>query len=299
MTISLKNFGMQSMNNSYSISQNFLKDKSLVNKILTKINLKKDNLIFDIGVGDGIISEELINLGFKVKGFEIDPKLYENLKSKINNPNFTLENEDFLNFNFKNLKNQNLSIFSNIPFNLTTNIIQKILIKEPEAEEIYLIMQEEAANRFLGKKEGLLVSLLILVNYSAEIIFKFKKTDFVPAPKVNIVLMKFIKREKPLVAQADYSKFLDFISYLIMQQKPSIIDRLSKTHNYYALKELLNTLKIEPYKSLYEISKNQFFELFDTFHKKFPSKVEVFKNSYQNYLKVNQKNQKVFKTRTK
>jgi len=290
---------MQSTRSDFSISQNFLKDRNLVKKILTKINLKKENIIIDIGVGDGIISEELLNLGYKVNGFEIDPNLYKHIKTKISNSNFTLTNEDFLKFNFNDLKNHKVSIFSNIPFSLTTNIVQKILIKESQAEEIYLIMQEEAANRFLGKKEGLFQSLLISINYSSEVIFKFKKTDFNPVPKVNIVLVKFIKREKPLISASDYSKFLDFISYIIMQQKPSIIDRLSKTHNYFSIKELLGTLKIEPFISLYEIPKNKYFELFELFYKRFPTKVEIFKNSYQNYLKINQKNQKVFKTRTK
>lgn len=290
---------MQSTRSDFSISQNFLRDKNLVKKILKKINLKKENIILDIGVGDGIISNELLNLGYKVNGFEIDPNLYNTLKTKISNTNFILTNEDFLKFNFNELKNHKVSIFSNIPFNLTTNIVQKILIKEPEAEEVYLIMQEEAANRFLGKKEGLLQSLLISINYSPEIIFKFKKTDFNPVPKVNIVLMKFIKREKPLVSIIDYSKFLDFICYIIMQQKPSIIDRLSKTHNYFSIKDLLSTLNIEPFKTLYEIPKNKYFELFELFYRKFPTKFEIFKNSYQNYLKINQKNQKVFKTRTK
>ncbi len=290
---------MQSTRSDFSISQNFLRDKNLVKKILKKINLKKENIILDIGVGDGIISNELLNLGYKVNGFEIDPNLYNTLKTKISNTNFILTNEDFLKFNFNELKNHKVSIFSNIPFNLTTNIVQKILIKEPEAEEVYLIMQEEAANRFLGKKEGLLQSLLISINYSPEIIFKFKKTDFNPVPKVNIVLMKFIKRENPLISINDYSKFLDFICYIIMQQKPSIIDRLSKTHNYFSIKDLLSTLNIEPFKTLYEIPKNKYFELFELFYRKFPTKFEIFKNSYQNYLKINQKNQKVFKTRTK
>ncbi len=287
------------MKGNFSISQNFLRDRNLVKKILTKIKLKKENIILDIGVGDGIISEELLDLGYTVRGFEIDSNLYKQLKIKISNSNFTLTNEDFLKFNLNDLKNHKVSIFSNIPFSLTTNIVQKILIKESQAEEIYLIMQEEAANRFLGKKEGLLQSLLISINYSSEVIFKFKKTDFNPVPKVNIVLVKFIKREKPLISVSDYSKFLDFISYIIMQQKPSIIDRLSKTHNYFSIKELLSALKIEPFKSLYEIPKNKYFELFELFYKRFPTKVEIFKNSYQNYLKINQKNQKVFKTRTK
>jgi 16S rRNA A1518/A1519 N6-dimethyltransferase RsmA/KsgA/DIM1 with predicted DNA glycosylase/AP lyase activity len=286
------------MKNNYSINQNFLVNRDLVKKLLKKTNFKPENLIIDIGVGEGAISQELLENKHKVLGFEIDKKFYDNISQKLDSPNFKILNQDFLDFKLTTLK-ENYSIFSNIPFNQTTKIVQKILIENAKADEVYLIMQEESANRFLGKKEGLLVSLLILNNYTAEIIHKFKKTDFSPVPKVNIVLIKFIKREKPLIDPINNYKFLDFISYIIIQQKPSIIDRLSKVINYYALKDLIFLLKIEPFNSLYEIPKLKYFEMFEIFIKKYSNKFEIFVGSYKNYKYINEKNKKNFQTRFK
>ena len=288
------------MENKLTISQNFLTDKSLLGKIIDKINLDKGNLIMDIGAGEGAISEMLLQKGFKVTAFEIDPKYTKILEEKFStNQSIKILKKDFLSFPLKKELSERSSIFSNIPFNLTTKMVQKILIENANFPEVYLIMQEEAAYRFLGKKEGLLLSLLILNNYETEILHKFKKTDFRPVPKVNIVLMKFIKRQKPLVSKDLYPKFLDFISYIVMQQKPSLIDRLSKTLNYYALKEFLSLLKIEPFRSLYEIPKLKFYEMFELFIKKHNNKFDIFTGSYRNYLYINQKNKKVFQTRTK
>jgi len=287
------------MNNNLTISQNFIKNKTLLGRILKKINLPSDYIVIDIGAGEGAISKALIEMGYKVLAFELDKDLYENLKKDIFSKNLSILNQDFLKFDFNKLDTINMNIFSNIPFNLTTEIIQKILIKDVIAQDVYLIMQEEAANRFLGKKEGLFQSLLIFNNYTSEIIYKFKRTDFNPVPKVNIVLIKFKKREKALIEPKDYSLFLDFITYIIMQQKPTIIDRLSKVLNYYSLKDFLFLLKIDPYKTLYEIPKIKYFETFNLFIEKFPSRINVFKNSYQNYVRINKSNKKVFKTRTK
>jgi 23S rRNA (adenine-N6)-dimethyltransferase len=277
-----------------------LVSKNLINKLINKAKLNPKNVILDIGVGEGSLSEELLNNGYKVLGFELDKNLYSQITQKFgDNEKFKVLNQDFLEYDLKKHEKFEYSIFSNIPFNQTTKIVQKILIDNPISQEIYLIMQEQAANRFLGKKEGLLVSLLILNNYEGEVIYKFKKSDFKPVPKVNIVLVKFIKRKEPLVLKQEYPKFLDFICYLIMQQKPSIIDRLSKVLNYYTLKEFLNLLKIEPYLSLYEIPKVKFFEMYFEFNKKYNNKLNLFKDSYQKYLKINSNNRKSYQTRTK
>jgi 23S rRNA (adenine-N6)-dimethyltransferase len=287
------------MTNELTITQNFLQDKKQINRILKRSDLSKNDLIIDIGVGKGIISESLLENGYKVLGFELDLKLSEYIGSNLKNPNFKLRSEDFLDFDLAKLKDVSFSIFSNIPFNQTTNIIQKILIRNSQVNQAYLIIQEEAANRFLGKNEGLLQSLIIKNNFETEVIYKFKKSDFYPVPKVNIVLVKFSKRKLPLIAPDKFSEFLDFISYLIIQQKPTILDRLSKTNNYHALREFFKESNVSSFKSLYQIPGDKYFEMFSLFYKKFPTKTKIFENSYQNYLKINLKNKKIFKTRFK
>jgi len=287
------------MNSNLSINQNFLRNKEIVSKLIKKADLKKDDVILDIGVGEGVITEELLKNGYEVIGFELDKNLFQDFQIKTHNSKLKILNSDFLTYNLQKEITKPYSVFSNIPFNQTTKIVQKLLIEEALANEVYLIMQEEAANRFIGKKEGLLQSLLILNNYKSEIIYKFKKNDFFPVPKVNTVLVRFSKRENPLVINEQQVKFLDFICYIIMQQKPSIMDRLSKTHNYFTIKNLLNELKINPFSSLYEIPKEKYFELFNLFNQKYVSKFEIFKGSYQKYLQINLKNKKVHQTRTK
>lgn len=274
-----------------SINQNFLNNKELVKKLIKVSQLSSSDLILDIGVGKGMISKSLAELGFKVLGFEIDPSLKpENLGENVE-----IKYSDFLSHDLRNMKN--FSVWSNIPYNQTSKITQKLLITTPVASKVCLIVQEEAANRLLGIKEGLLISLLILNNYEPKVLYKFKKSDFTPKPRVNSVLIEFVKRSKPFINETNLNNFLDFICYVVMQQKPTMAERLEKLLGFKSTVELLNLLKIEKGTSLYQIDKLKFFEMSNLVFSKYQNNIKTIKGSYLKYQEINNKNQKVFRTR--
>ena len=232
------------MINKLSISQNFLSNRQLVSKLIKVANLAKDNLIIDIGVGKGIISQELLNNGYFVRGYELDENLYQTLTQIFkNSENIEILNKDFLIENLQSLPE--FSVFSNIPYNLTTKISQKLLIENPYANKVCLIVQEESAKRLQGISEGLLISILIFNNYESKIIYKFKKNDFTPKPRVNSVLIEFTKRKQSLISQNNFSNFLDFICFIVMQQKPTLNERLSQLLSPSQKTSLFNLLKID------------------------------------------------------
>jgi len=284
------------MINKLSISQNFLSNRQLVSKLIKVANLAKDNLIIDIGVGKGIISQELLNNGYFVRGYELDENLYQTLTQIFkNSENIEILNKDFLIENLQSLPE--FSVFSNIPYNLTTKISQKLLIENPYANKVCLIVQEESAKRLQGISEGLLISILIFNNYESKIIYKFKKNDFTPKPRVNSVLIEFTKRKQSLISQNNFSNFLDFICFIVMQQKPTLNERLSQLLSPSQKTSLFNLLKIDGNSSLYQIDKLKYFEMYESVMKNFPNQIKIIKGSYQKYQEINNKNQKVFRTR--
>lgn len=292
------NSGKLLMNNQYSISQNFLSNKELITKLIKTSNLDFNNTILDIGAGKGSITEALSLLGYKVIAYEVDGDYYNFLRKRFEkDEKIKITNKDFLKEDLSQL--ENFSIFSNIPFNLSTKIITKLLIENPLAENISLVLQEETAHRIVGEREGLLISLLILNNYEPKIIYKFKKTDFTPSPKVSCVLMQFIKRKEPLVQKDKYHLFLDFICFIVMQQKPSIEDRLKKILTDNQIKIMLNRLKIEYSATLYSVSKLKYFEMYKYFLENFKDRISITSGSYKKYQEINNKNQKNFKTRSR
>lgn len=281
--------------NNLTISQNFLFDEGLVLKLIKSAGISKDDVIYDIGAGQGIISKLFLSQGYKVKAFEADKNLVNSLYEKFaTNPNINIFNKDFLE---EKLREGRFSVFSNIPFNQTTKIVTKLLVEDHRANKVFLVMQEEAAYRILGVKEGLLLSLLISSFYETKIIYKFKKNDFKPSPKVNVVLVEFVKRDKPIISLQDRQQFLDFICFLIMQQKPSIEDRLKNMLTYNQIKIALPQLKIDYSATLYQIDKLKYFEMFYYFQKNLKERLEVTQGWYKRYKEINSKNKKVFKTR--
>ena len=282
------------MTQNFSISQNFLSNPELVKKLIKVSELPALDTILDIGVGKGIISAQLIDLGYKVLGFEIDPNLTANLSPEIiNNSLFQLKQTDFLSENLNN--KTDLSVFSNIPYSQTTKISQKLLIENPIFNRVCLIVQEESAHRLQGINEGLLLSLIIFNNYDSKILYKFKKSDFLPKPRVNSVLIEFIKRDKPLVVKEKFENFLDFICFVIMQQKPSINDRLAGLITTREKEIFLNLIRLDGRLSLYQIDKLKYFEMFKIFLDKFPKHTSI-KGYYKKYQAINSRNQKVYRT---
>jgi len=282
----------------YSFSQNFLFNKELVESLVKKANFSYEDTVIDIGSGSGIIADSLKSKVKKVIAFEIDEKFKKILREKFkNNENIEVLGEDFLNFNLKNLKNP-LNTFSNIPYNQTSKICKKILIDTDDFQKVYLIMQKQSAERLLGLREGLLLSLLIFNKFEANIAYEFKYSDFKPVSRVKSVLISFKKRERNLVLKEDEKLFKDFIAFIIMQQKPEIIQRLEKLISPRASIEILKVTGINIHSSLYEIPKEKFIEMFYNFKlnlKPFHYKVN---NSYLQYEKINQANVKNYRTRS-
>lgn len=281
----------------FSHSQNFLHSKELVKNLIIEAKLSKEHPVLDIGAGNGIISEILLTEGFEVYAFEIDKKYVDILKKKFgNNPKFKLIEGDFLEFKFWN-KEGPYQIFSNIPFNQTTKILKKILIDENVFSQIYIVMQKQAADRIRGIKEGLLISLLTLNNFKIQEKYQFRYSDFRPVARVKSVLINFQKRERPLVDKKDEVLFRDFLSFIIMQQRPSILERVEKLLPASRAVKFLNLSEINLHQNLYDIDKIKFFEMFEIFKNEFKDIHKKVEKSYANYLKINESNVKVYRTR--
>ena len=122
-------------------SQNFLYDSQLVKKLINLTSINKFDIVYEMGPGKGIITKELDKIVQKVIAVEIDKNLADNLKTQFKNSNTSIINGDFLNFS---LPKTNYTFVSNMPFNLTAQILNKILDYDNSPVKSYLIMQYEA-----------------------------------------------------------------------------------------------------------------------------------------------------------
>ncbi len=193
------------------LAQNFFKDQGLVVSIVANSSVNKNDVVYEIGPGEGIITQELLERAGKVVAIEKDAILAMRLRNKfIKNNNVEIQEGDFLKYRIKEKK---YKIFSNIPFNITAEIVKKILFGDNPPEEAHLVIQKEAAWKFVGEPAETEVSVLSKPWFALEILREFRRTDFEPVPNVDIVLLRIAKRERPLVSSANahnYQKFVKF-----------------------------------------------------------------------------------------
>lgn len=256
--ISRKNFQIK-------YSQNFLSSSRLVERLISKSSIGPQDVVYEIGPGKGIITEQLAKRAAKVVAIEKDKKLYEGLKKKfLNSQKVKIHYGDFLRWN---LPNQLYKVFSNIPFNVTADIICKLTSAFIPPEDAYLIVQEEAAKKFAGAPYGKerQYSLLLKPWFEIKILYHFRGTDFYPIPKVNIVLLQIKKREIPLVEKEQAQVYRDFIVYGFNRWKPNLKKSLEKVFSYKQFKKLSRDLNFDILARPTDLNFEQWLGLFNYF----------------------------------
>lgn len=203
---------MQKGRTQLSNSQNFITNRKLINKIINLSNINKEDTVIEIGTGKGHLTEGLCQKADFVCSIELDQKLYENTLTKLSHfSNLSLVHGDFLKYSLP--AKGNYKVFSNIPYFITTQIIEKLTGAANPPSDIWLIMEKGAAKRFMGKPRETEKSLLLKVNWEMELLFHFRKEDFHPMPSVDSVLVHFSKKATPDLNKKEYYEFKKFVEY--------------------------------------------------------------------------------------
>lgn len=200
-------------------SQNFLISNALVCKLIEKAQIRSEDYVIEVGPGKGKITDILAQYAGRVTAIEYDIKLYEQLLKEHNWNNVEYIHADFLKYNLPS--NDVYKIFSNIPFQITADIIRKLTETINSPKEIFLIMQKEAAKKYCGmpfqKYEGLRAAIL-KPQYEIKQIHSFEKTDFKPIPNVEIVMLHFRKKNMDMTFK-EYQNYKNFVSFFYSNTK--------------------------------------------------------------------------------
>lgn len=187
------------------LSQNFLHNRKLVGNS----SIGKNDLVLEIGSGKGIITEQLVKKAEHVIAVELDTHWYNYLKNKFNTTeNLMLYHEDFLS---KRLPKLPYKVFANIPFAIEGKIIRKLIDDLNPPQDCYLVMMKELGYRLSAPYKENLFSLEHKPWFTFSIYHHFNRTDFTPIPSVDIVMLQFTKRTKPLIPMEHRYSYQQFI----------------------------------------------------------------------------------------
>ena len=181
-----------------SLGQNFLIDKNIIKKIIDLVEIKDKNII-EIGPGKGALTNEILKKSPKsLILIEKDNNLVKNLSSiYASNKKVKIHSEDILKFNLEKIIKKNSIIFGNLPYNISSQILVKIINFKgwpPKFNDLIFMFQKELGEKILGKyKSSNYGRLSILSNYRLKLFNKFLVTPtcFFPRPKIISMVIHF------------------------------------------------------------------------------------------------------------
>ena len=225
--------------------QNFLNDQNIIKKICNLL-LSKNLKIIEIGPGDGRLTEQLLHYEPKeLKIIEIDPDLIPILQLKFDkNQNIKIINENVLSYQ---LTGEVDLIISNLPYNISSQILVKICIMENLPNNLILMFQKEFAERLIDKK---LNSLNSLVNCFFEInnSFNVGRNCFRPIPKIDSTVLSFKRKKEILLEKNEVNKFIEFKRNLFSHKRKTL-NKLLKDYSFskekYDLSSRIQEIKLK------------------------------------------------------
>lgn len=210
---------MAKQDNDLRFTQNFLKSKALVDKLVQQSAIKAGDTVLEIGPGKGIITQALaeqVTPTGRVIAVELDDALFKALQQHFRTvPQVELRQQDILSYPLEGL-NGDYQVFSNVPFNITSQLLEWLLNPHSGPIQAQLILQREALierNR-AGYITETFKSLLIKPFYIVDVVHEFDRLDFVPPPQVETALFAFARRETPLINPSRYAQYKDFLAFV-------------------------------------------------------------------------------------
>lgn len=267
-----------------SISQNFLVNSGFVEKLVNASLINEHDLVIEIGAGKGIITEVLSKKAKDVIALEYDHRLFLKLKNKFaNTSNVKVLNADFLKYD---LPTKSFKVFSNPPFNISADILNKLLKFPNNLEVVYLFLQDKTVERFLNEKNQ--VAVLYKPFYNISVVKKVDRNEFSPIPKIDIVFAKFEKVNHPQVDMSNCQLYRDFVIYGFNQWKPTIEESFNKIFTKEQFKIINKKHNMSNLKPSY-LNLMKWIYLFDTFMLYVPNDKKGIVIGFENKLKNKQK----------
>ncbi len=225
-------------------SQNFIRDPRLIDSLLDRSTIRGRDLVYEIGPGTGVITERLALRCRQVVAIEKDRRLADELRDRCHAyPNVCIYAADFLRFP---LPTTPFKVFANIPYACTTAIVTRLTAGPAVPTDSYLIVQREAADRFLGSPRATLFAALLNPWFALEVCHRFHPGDFRPAPKVESVLLRLHRREQALVSAADTRFFRDFVTFAFTAPCPTMRCMLRACAGRQFADRLIRLARLDP-----------------------------------------------------
>ena len=225
------------------LGQHFLRDQRTIQRIIEALNPRSDETIVEIGPGTGALTAALVERAGRVVAVEFDNKLAPLLSSRFAQAaNFRLVMADALTTDFCAviLPSASARLVANLPYNISTAILQRLIAQRACLEELVLMLQREVVERVLapaGTTDRGFISVLVEAYCEAEKLFDVAPSAFRPPPKVWSSVMRLKFRPRINADVADEELLWLTVSAGFSQKRKTILNNLR--HSTGRLQETL------------------------------------------------------------
>lgn len=212
-----------------SLGQNFLRDPHYLKKIADAAQIGPEDLVLEIGPGLGHLTRVLAERARKVLAIEVDDRLIPRLRSEFGAvQNVELVHADALEYSYSSLAGS-WKVVANLPYYISTPIIQKLLAEPRKFISLTLMLQKEVAERIAappGGKEYGYLSVLVQYYTIPRIEFKVPPGAFTPRPEVDSTVITLTVRSRPAVFVKDETFFFRVIKAAFSQRRKTLRNAL-------------------------------------------------------------------------
>jgi 16S rRNA (adenine1518-N6/adenine1519-N6)-dimethyltransferase len=248
-----------------SLGQNFLIDNNIIEKIVKEVSALNEDLIIEIGPGRGALTKKLKNYNCNIIAYEADTDLKIYLDSLEDNKTKVIYG-DFLKSNvledIKNIKYKDIYIVGNLPYYITTPIIENVIGQKIPFKKFTLMVQKEVADRFMAKpKSSSYGYFTVLLDYYFDVkkVVNVSKNSFSPAPKVDSTVLSFTPKKEIKEVDSGYFTFLK----LAFSQKRKTLKNNLKNYDWQKIKKILEKYSLSQSVRAEELSQDIFLEIYN------------------------------------
>ena len=180
--------------------QNFLVDDQIINRIISTINPKNNEIIVEIGPGKGALTLPILEHLEHLNVIEIDRDLVSLLNS-LQQDKLTIFEADALQFDFNHFP-QKIRVIGNLPYNISSPLLFHLLDFREQIIDMTFMLQKEVVDRIVaihGSKTYGRLSVMMQAFFEVESMFVVPKESFEPQPKIESAILYLKTRTKPLV----------------------------------------------------------------------------------------------------
>lgn len=258
---------MEKHNFKKKFGQNFLQDETVLLDIIDNLVVSNNDLIIEVGPGAGALTKYLKTLDCQVLAYEIDASLESELK-KLEDKNTKIIFQDFMITDLSKDLNaysyEKLFLVANLPYYITTPIIEKIMESDLIFSEVIVMVQDEVAKRLTsesGSRDFGAFTVLLDYFFEREYLFFVNRNAFYPIPNVDSAVMKLSRKDN--IELIDYKRFKKFIFDCFKFKRKNLKNNL-KGYDLEKITKILEKHDLNLNNRAEEVNTSIFIEIFNS-----------------------------------